>query len=238
VTAVDEREPPSSAAIAAVAALDEPSRRSMYEFIRRRRRPVTREEAAGHLGISRKLAGFHLDKLVSAGLLTVTEPGHAPRVGRRPKAYIPAAVELRVSIPERRHDLLAGILVEALLAQAPDQSGMHTALRVAREQGAADGQGERSKYGRGRMGPERALTACEPLLTVHGYEPDRVAPGRVRLRSCPFHPVTTRAAPLVCGLNHAYLSGVLKGINAPAVEAVLKPQPGECCVELRAATGA
>ena len=33
----------------------------MYEFIRRADGPVTRDEAAAAVGISRKLAGFHLD---------------------------------------------------------------------------------------------------------------------------------------------------------------------------------
>jgi predicted ArsR family transcriptional regulator len=56
-------------AIRAVAALDDELRRGMYAFIRKARRPVTREEAAASVGISRKLAAFHLDKLVEVGLL-------------------------------------------------------------------------------------------------------------------------------------------------------------------------
>ena len=35
---------------------------------------MSREEAAAHVGISRKLAAFHLDRLVEAGLL-VARPG-------------------------------------------------------------------------------------------------------------------------------------------------------------------
>lgn len=236
VATVDDQHLGQSAAIAAVAALEEPSRRSMYEFVRRQRTPVTRDQAAAHTGISRKLAGFHLDKLVTAGLLTVTASVRAPRVGRAPKAYIPADVDMRVSIPERQHDVLAAILIDALLYEAPGESGIHAALRVARDQGAAEGERERTSAGRGRLGAERALTACEPLLAAHGYEPDRVSPVCIRLRSCPFHPLASRAPDLVCGLNHAYLAGFLDGLDAPAIEAVLAPQPGECCVELRATT--
>jgi hypothetical protein len=53
--------------ISAAAALDDPTRRAMYDFIRRARRPITREEAAAHTDISRKLAAFHLDKMVALG---------------------------------------------------------------------------------------------------------------------------------------------------------------------------
>ena len=41
--------------------LSEDSRRRMFLFIRRARRAVTRDEAAASVGISRKLAAFHLE---------------------------------------------------------------------------------------------------------------------------------------------------------------------------------
>jgi predicted ArsR family transcriptional regulator len=232
-TAAPEGTPQVELAIAAVSALDEPSRRGMYEFIRRQRRPVTREEAAAHIGISRKLAGFHLDKLVTAGLLTVAPAGGVRRVGRAPKAYLAADSDVRVSIPERQHDVLAAILIDALLEQEPGERGTDAAIRVAHDQGVGSGRQERARLGRGRLGPERALSACQPVLARQGYEPDRVTPRCIRLRSCPFHPLTKRAPQLVCGLNHAYLSGFLDGLDAAAVQAVLVPQPGECCVQLR-----
>src|SRR5712692_8438677 len=93
-------------AAAAVAALDEPLRRRMYVFIRGAGRPVTRDEAGAHVGISRKLAAFHLDRLVDAGLLVAgsarPSAGEARRRGRAPKVYEPSALEIDVSIPERR----------------------------------------------------------------------------------------------------------------------------------------
>ena len=52
-----------------VGALDDDLRRRMYAYCRRAGHSVTRDEAAAHVGISRKLAAFHLDKLVDAGLL-------------------------------------------------------------------------------------------------------------------------------------------------------------------------
>lgn len=48
-----------------LAVLGDEQRRRMFDFIRQERHPVTREEVAATLGISRKLAAFHLDKLVT-----------------------------------------------------------------------------------------------------------------------------------------------------------------------------
>jgi hypothetical protein len=77
---------PVAAALRAVAALSDQLRRQMYGFIRRAHRPVSREEAADTVGISRKLAAFHLDKLVEVGLLRARyEPiGGIRKVGRTP----------------------------------------------------------------------------------------------------------------------------------------------------------
>lgn len=88
------------AALAVIAILHDPVRAKLFRFIRRRSRPVTREEAATAAGISRKLAAFHLDKLVDAGLLTAAYPVSARRTpGRPPKAYTAAPGEWQVSVP-------------------------------------------------------------------------------------------------------------------------------------------
>ncbi|MFD1051822.1 helix-turn-helix domain-containing protein [Kibdelosporangium lantanae] len=98
--------------IRAVAALDDDLRRRMYTYIRAAGRAVTRDEAAASVGISRKLAAFHLDKLVTAGLLT-DHYERAGRVGRAPKVYQPTDVDIRVAIPQRQPDMLASILLGA-----------------------------------------------------------------------------------------------------------------------------
>jgi predicted ArsR family transcriptional regulator len=228
---------PADAAIVAVAALEDDLRRGMYEFIRTSRTSVTREQAAAAVGISRKLAAFHLDKLVAAGLLrSHYEPaGDLPTVGRNPKRYEPVDADIRVTIPQRQHDVLAAILIDAVLTQRRDETARQSAMRVAHERGRSVGQVERAQLRQGRLGAERALTISERFLRAQGYEPDRVSPGCVALRNCPFHPLAGHAPELICGLNHAFLTGVLTGLDAPTVEAVLEPRTGECCVELHAA---
>jgi predicted ArsR family transcriptional regulator len=229
--------PPSDPAIKAVAALEDAFRRKMYEFIRGARRPVTRDEAAASVGISRKLAAFHLDKLVEAGVLRAgfEAVGGIRKVGRTPKVYEPSDMDIQVSFPRRQHDVLADILLDAVLSQGATENARVAAVRVARGRGHDIGSAERDRTRPGRLGAERALTMAMEVLERHGFEPERQTPTCVRLRNCPFHPMAAKAPELVCGINHAFLTGVLTGLNAPAVEAVLDPRAGECCVELRSA---
>lgn len=208
----------------------------MYWFIRRAARPVTRDEAAEHAGISRKLAAFHLDKLVATGLLRAhyEHAGGIRRVGRAPKVYEPADIEVRVSIPERRHEILAEILMQAVLTEATGESARDATLRVAGDRGVATGREIRERLRPGRLGAERAITLLVVSLGEQGFEPARTAPACLRLRNCPFHPLAAREPDLVCSLNHAYLTGLLRGLEADAVRADLAPAAGECCVEINA----
>jgi predicted ArsR family transcriptional regulator len=71
------------------------------------------------------------------------------------------------------------------------------------------------------------------VLDSCGYEPER-SNGDIRLRNCPFEALADEARPLVCGMNLALLEGVLQGVGARGVAAVLDPAPGSCCVVVRA----
>src|SRR5436305_576202 len=75
-------------ALAAVAALDEPTRRRLYEYVVRRPEPVSRDDVAAALGVPRATVAFHLDRLVEERLLAV---GHERRTGRSGRAAGPAA---------------------------------------------------------------------------------------------------------------------------------------------------
>ena len=228
-------EPPADDPVGTVAVLADEQRRRMYAFARRSRRPVTREEAAADAGVSTKLAAFHLDKLVEAGLLRTRyeNPGGIRKVGRKPKVYEPTDADIRVSIPERRPDVIAEILIDAVLTEQPGEDARTAALRTARRRGQDVGAAERARTRPGRLGPERSLSAGEPLLEQYGFEPDRQGPTRLRLLNCPFHQLAARSPDLVCGINHAFLGGLLDGLEATGIDAVLAPRPGQCCVELR-----
>jgi len=230
-------EPARDPAVRAVAALEDELRQRMYAFIRAAGQPVTREQAAAATGISRKLAAFHLDKLVEVGLLRALDVTPAARrVGRRPKGYQPTDLDVRVNIPTRQHDELAEILIDAVLTETDAENAQQAALRVARARGQSLGEEVRDRARPGRLGAERALSLAEAALRHWGFEPARAAPTAVRLRNCPFHPMAARAPALVCGINHAFLTGFLTGLEATQLEALLAPRDNECCVELRATT--
>jgi predicted ArsR family transcriptional regulator len=201
----------------AVTALSDPSRRALYEHVRRAGRPVSREDAADATHISRTLAAFHLDKLVDAGLLAARfEAPAGPRGrGRTPKVYVPVGDGLVVTVPERRYELIAEILADGIAADPTDAA--QAAGRQASRRGRELGQGLR-----GRSSLRHALDGL-------GFEPEET-PGRMLLHNCPFHALAQRHTAMVCGLNHAFLEGLARGLGA-RVETRLAPRPGACCVE-------
>ncbi|MGW4339495.1 helix-turn-helix transcriptional regulator [Rhodococcus koreensis] len=225
----------AATAFTAVAALADDLRRRMYGFIRVSRRPVSRDEAAAAVGISRRLAAFHLDKLVAVGVLQARYDavGGIRKVGRTPKVYEPIAADIRISIPARHPEMLADILLDAVLT---DEGGRarERAVQIATQRGTELGTAARAPGRPASSGADRILTLAEQVLVGRGFEPDRATPTCLRLRNCPFHPLASKAPELVCGVNHAFLTGFLTGLDAPQVQAVLAPRPAHCCVELRA----
>src|SRR4051812_39358019 len=158
----------------AVAALADSSRRALYEYVRRAGYPVGRDEAGNAPGISRGLAAFHLDKLVEAGLLRARHeaPAGRPRGrGRAPKVYEPAGVGVAVAIPERRYELIAEILADAVATEPADAA--RAASRLARQRGGGIGARPPATRGgpaRGLGGRGRSAPGC----------PNRARTGRVR----------------------------------------------------------
>jgi predicted ArsR family transcriptional regulator len=220
----------------AVAALVDPVRRGLYEHVRRERRPVTREDAAQALDISRNLAAFHLDKLVEVGLLSARyeSPEDQPRGrGRTPKVYLAHDEGLSLTLPERRYDLVGTILADAIAADPADarRSAHHGAGALGREIGAAASGHERSRTTR------HQTDAAIAVLTDLGYEPELAASesagSEVVLDNCPFDALAARHTELICGINVAFVGGLLTGLGCDTLRAELRPRPGGCCVCVR-----
>lgn len=223
--------------IAPVAALEDPLRRRIYDHIRRADAAVTREEVAEEVGISRKLAAFHLDKLLERGLLVshyARPPGRTGRgAGRSAKYYRPSDIQIEVSIPERHYDLAGSLLLDAIQHELPGESARDAVFRIARERGHAIGEQQRRARKLRRTGAERALSVTGEILEEHGFEPYRDEPVGLALKNCPFHALARSAPDLVCGMNQAFIDGMLRGLGNDTVEAVLACKPGDCCVTLR-----
>lgn len=205
--------------IDAVALLQDPVRRRLYEFVAVRGREVGRDEAAEAAGVTRTLAAFHLDKLVDAGLLEAgsrrLSGRSGPGAGRPAKVYRRAAGERGVSVPARDYRTAAGLLAEAAEAAGLDREVQDAARRRGRAlRGPAESCGD--------------LGELAELLKSRGYEPVVDEDGGVlRMRNCPFHAVAEMFPPLVCGMNLALLEGLVEG---SAVRVRMDPRPGWCCV--------
>ncbi|SCG62000.1 helix-turn-helix transcriptional regulator [Micromonospora humi] len=194
----------------AIAALREPVRRTVYEYVAARAEPVSRNEVAEGVGIGRTLAAFHLDKLTDAGLLEATNAPRAggPGAGRPAKLYRRSAAEHTVTVPPRDYRLLAGVLASAIERVGAEPA----AYAAAAAQGAKLAGGD--TLGR---------------LAALGYEPYEDADRTVRLRNCPFDAVAHSHPGLVCGLNLAMLEAVV-GDGGQVVR--LDPGPTGCCVAI------
>jgi predicted ArsR family transcriptional regulator len=218
--------------ISAIAALNEPIRRALYEYVSQAVGPVGRDEAAGAVGIARELAAFHLDKLLDEGLLDVEyrriSGRSGPGAGRPAKLYRRSGREVQVILPERRYDLAARLMAEGL----DDPGGDPAAAldRAARRFGQRLGEEGRRELGR-RASRKRLLEkACE-VLRGYGFEPVS-AEGEIRLRNCPFDAIAKDHVALVCGMNLALGEGLLAGLGAEGIDVRLDPLPGSCCVAL------
>ena len=216
--------------IESAAALADPLRRELYELVRGADEPVGRDEAATALGISRSLAGYHLDQLADDGLVETSfarRSGRAgPGAGRPAKLYVAAPVEVQVQLPPRDDVLVAHLLASAV--EADSTGAARQALRaVTRSAGRA--------LGASIAGSDDAAGAMTQLLHERGYAPVVDGDG-IRLRNCPFHHLVDDHLELVCSLNEDLLGSACRAAAA-GLTAELDPQPGRCCVVIRPRSG-
>jgi predicted ArsR family transcriptional regulator len=225
------------ARIAGIAALAEPQRRALYQFLSARGDAVSKDEAAAALGVARSVAAFHLDRLVADGLLTTEfrrlTGRQGPGAGRPAKLYRRAEGELSVSLPARHYDLAAGLLADAVAQSIRTGTPAVVELtRVANEHGHQLGRRARANAG-SRPGPRALVDAALAVLERTGYEP-RSDGDEIVLANCPFHALADQQRDLVCGMNHDLLSGLADGLGDDVLDARLEPTDGTCCVRLRA----
>ncbi len=225
--------------IEAVALLDEPVRRALYEWITSAGRAVSRDEAASGVGISRALAAFHLDRLVRASLLEAEyrrlSGRTGPGAGRPAKLYRRGSREVAVSLPDRHYEVPAQLFATAIEQMA--EATPPEPLRVA-AQGVGEAVGSAARRHAGsRPSRKRLHSALMATLEERGYEPQEAASGEIRLRNCPYDALVADHRELVCGMNLALADGILAGLGDDAAQARLDPQPGQCCVAIRIERG-
>ena len=228
------------ARVEGIAALGEPLRRALYRFVIAQPGPVSRADAAEGAGVATHTAKFHLDRLVEDGLLEVEFRRPAgrggPGAGRPNKLYRRSRRELAVSLPERDYELAGRLLAGAVTAAERDGVPVGEALRAgARDVGRAIGHEVRIRAG-ARPSRSSLFAATDHVLRAHGYEPRRDGES-VTLANCPFHALAQDYTELVCGMNFELMGGLVDEVGVSALEPVLDPAPGRCCVRLQRAAG-
>ncbi|MFD7161420.1 helix-turn-helix transcriptional regulator [Kribbella sp. NPDC059898] len=211
--------------ITAVAALEEPTRRRLYEYVVRRAKPVGRDEAATALRLPRATAAFHLNRLVRDGLLDAVHERRngrsGPGAGRPSKLYLRSDRHIEVSLPEHRYDLAGQLLATAIedaetTGDSPRSALNRRARQLGNELAATAG-----------AGPDAVLRVVE----AHGFEP-RTDGTAIVLGNCPFHTLAEHHTDLVCEMNLCLLDALLTSLKTTDLHAELNPSPGHCCVRL------
>ncbi|RKR20373.1 helix-turn-helix domain-containing protein [Arthrobacter oryzae] len=245
--------------LAALASLGDESRRRLFDFVASASDAVSRDDAAGALGLARSTASFHLDRLVKDGLLAVEfrklGGREGPGSGRPAKLYRSAVDEVAASVPDRHYDLAAELLVSAIEAATRDGGSPRDALlRAARARGLAAGAAAGGELAIEAAGDEPAAAAAgttrgaggaDPFasfLAGQGYCPSDDGSGGLLLLNCPFHRLAAGHADVVCAMNGAFLGGASAalGIDPGRVEALAiedlreqgKARPGQCCARI------
>ena len=211
---------PDSEDLTRLAALQDETRRRLYDYVVSRPEPAGRDEVAAATDVPRRLVAFHLDKLVEVGLL---EPSYrrlndrtGPGAGRPAKLYQRADTEVSVTVPPRDYELAARVFTRAVDLLGPLAGA--ALVDAARETGA------------GLAEPHAGRQLVE-VLTDLGYEPYE-ADGCTALRNCPFHRIRESHRVLVCTANLELIRGLADRLPGPG-QPELDPTEGRCCVVLR-----
>jgi len=195
-------------------ALGDLTRRRVFFALREAGVDQTKDDVASAVGIDRRLAGFHLDKLVECGFVTaeLQRVGRPVGPGRPPKRYRVAHEGVLVAQPERHYDVLASLLLRAVREEG---SASREALdRVGYAFGLELGLAEMAA---GREQPSgasltRALDGVARLLTTMGFGAvAQSSGGGVALcaSSCPFEELAFDDPQRICGLDRAIWRGMI-----------------------------
>lgn len=236
-----DAEPPDPDSLSVIGSLAEPTRRDLYEFVVSSADWVSRDAAAGALGLERGTAAHHLDRLVAEGLLEVdyrrltgrTGPG----AGRPSKLYRRAPREFGVSLPPRAYDLAGRMLAEAADRARSGEGPIGTTLTDA---AAGEGRVLANRIrdhlrGSGARSVAKRRAAVLEVLAAYGYEPLVRDVGTVVLRNCPFHELAKDHRELICGMNHCLMRAAADDLGDLGLDPRLEPEDGYCCVKLHPA---
>jgi predicted ArsR family transcriptional regulator len=220
------------------AALGDVTRRRVFFALRSAGGVQTKDDIARAVGIDRRLAGFHLDKLVEYGFATASldRPRGVTGPGRPAKRYAVAHESVLIAAPERHYELLASLLLRA--TREGGEASQEALERVGYEYGLKMGLAE-VVAGRERPSADSLAQALEPvarLLTTMGFSADADPAGSaavaLRACACPFEELAFDEPGRICGLDRAIWRGMIAAFAPEARVTVDNTRAGgdEACL--------
>ena len=212
------------------ALLADPTRRAILRALGLDGAPIDAHQLAAMLGLHVNSVRDQLRRLVEADRVVVST---APAVGRGRPRMLYAISPGAGRDPHRA-------LVLGLVDQLAEAGG---GAEIARAAGRHWGQLEASAQVRD-AGPDGLEDALVAMLSRGGFEPERsggqapAGEATIRLRACPYLPLSPQQLRVVCGVHLGYLEGVVRGLGAADTAVGLAPfgEPDACLANL-AVTG-
>ena len=217
-------------------ALGDPTRRRIFFMVREADGPQGKDDVAGAVGIDRRLAGFHLDKLVEQGFLSADfarrSERSGPGAGRPAKRYQVAEAEIAVGLQERHYEVLSQLLLKAM-AHGGEGEPQEVLERVGYDFGFELGQAEVAA-GR-RLHGDNAIEVVKGvvrLLSRYGFAARVEGENTIRACACPFEEMAFIDPDRICGLDRSIWKGVLAAFAPDATlrEATARAQGDEACM--------
>jgi predicted ArsR family transcriptional regulator len=188
-------------------------------------------DLAAQLGLHANTVRFHLNRLVTAGLVTREEEEH--NGPGRPRLTFTAVAQHELEGGRRSYQLLADMLAGFIADTSPDARAQ--AVELGRTWG---------RYLATKPAPAKRVTEEESLrellhvLDDIGFSPllaeDDDEQPQVLLRHCPFLEVASAHGEVVCSLHLGVMQGVLAEQRAPLEAGHLEPfvEPSLCVAHL------
>jgi len=221
-------------------AFGDPTRRALYGLVVKAAEPLSAGEAADLVGVHRTVARAHLQRLTELGLLKIRVRRGA-KGGRPAKVYVVAPEPLVASLPPRRYERLAALLVGALRRSASSDAEAAAAAAAIGWQFGREEVARLSTAGTvvcDQSGGVCRLTppAAQRWLDDNGFRATVVEEASVDicLRNCVFRELAAAEPLLVCALDQ----GILRGLFAAPESAVTRVSSiaaGDDCCRLKLA---
>ena len=192
-------------------AFGDPTRRSIYLFVREHEQGVTASRVADQFSLHPNVARHHLDRLAAGGYLEVAvERAEGAGAGRPSKRYRSVA-NVSIDVPVRSDDLVLSLLGKAL-ALLPSEQAEAMAEQVGQEYGQAMAAGlSGPDVAAGQRSLRSAMQAVADALTAHGFAAhadQRNNQLRIVNNHCPFGDVAIEH-PVICAVDRGMVKGML-----------------------------